>query len=236
MIKVDNLSKSYGSKKVLDEVNLRFEREQVRSFLGPNGAGKTTTFNIISGIEAPTGGSIYLEGQNVSGLPVHVRARKGITYLPQETSLFRGLTVEENVEIYLGGINDGNSSQPEDASRSLKRLGIFDLKERNVTNLSAGQKRKVEIARALVLAPAYLLLDEPFSDLDPRSVEEIKKILVSLKDDEEIGVVLSDHRAEVALSISDYNYLLDRGKIIAEGDSDEIVESEPAKKSYFVEK
>ncbi|MBS3792985.1 MAG: ATP-binding cassette domain-containing protein [Candidatus Bipolaricaulota bacterium] len=233
MLKIKNISKSYGSNRVLGGVNLEFEREQIRSFLGPNGAGKTTTFNIIAGVEAPDGGSIHLDDDNISDLPIHLRARKGITYLTQETSLFRGLTVEENIEVFIDGANTGRGDRT--PREPLERLNILELGERQVTNLSTGQKRKVEIARALALSPAYLLLDEPFSDLDPRSVAEIKDVLLSLKEDEEIGVALTDHRAEEALSISDYNYLLDEGKIIAEGDSDEIVESETAKKSYFVE-
>lgn len=233
MLKVENVSKSYGTQRVLDGVSLEFERKQIRSFLGPNGAGKTTTFDIIAGVEAPDGGSIHLNDNNISDLPIHLRARKGITYLTQETSLFRGLTVKENIEVFIDGLNsEGGDRTPEEP---LKRLNILGLGERQVTNLSTGQKRKVEIARALALSPAYLLLDEPFSDLDPRSVAEIKDVLLSLKEDEEIGVALTDHRAQEALSISDYNYLLDEGKIIAEGDSDEIVESEMAKKSYFVE-
>ncbi|MCF7890006.1 LPS export ABC transporter ATP-binding protein [Candidatus Bipolaricaulota bacterium] len=236
MLKIKNVSKSYGSNRVLNRVDLEFEREQIRSFLGPNGAGKTTTFNIVAGVEAPNEGSVYLNGEDVSNLPIHIRAARGITYLTQENSLFRGLTVEENIQVYLDGIKFSEENRDRGPSRSLERLNIAQLKERGVNNLSSGQKRKVEIARALALSPDYLLLDEPFSDLDPRSVEEIKEVLVSLKDEEEIGVVLSDHRAEEALSIADYNYLLDEGKIIAEGDSDEIVEAESAKKSYFVEK
>jgi len=234
MLKVENVSKTYGSIGVLGGINLEFKREEIRSFLGPNGAGKTTTFNIISGVEAPDGGSIYLDGHEITGLSVHIRARRGITYLTQDTSLFRGLTVGENVRVYLDGIDARGDNRAEITSRSLKRLNVLDLEERNVNNLSAGQKRKVEIARALVISPNYLLLDEPFSDLDPRSVAEIKDILTSLKKNEGIGVVLSDHRAEEALSISNYNYLLDGGRIIAEGDSAEIVESEAALDAYFV--
>ncbi|MBS3765223.1 ATP-binding cassette domain-containing protein [Candidatus Bipolaricaulota bacterium] len=235
MLKIKNISKWYGSNLVLNGVNLECDREQIRSFLGPNGAGKTTTFNIVAGVENADGGSIHLNGENVSCLPVHLRAARGISYLTQENSLFRGLTVEENIQIYLNGVKTNEENRARGPSWSLERLNIEELKGRGVNNLSSGQKRKVEIARALVLSPDYLLLDEPFSDLDPRSVAEIKDVLVSLKEEEEIGVILSDHRAEEALSISDYNYLLDEGKIIAEGDSEEIVESERAKKSYFVE-
>jgi lipopolysaccharide export system ATP-binding protein len=234
MLNIENLSKSYGNLGVLNGIDLVFERGEIRSFLGPNGAGKTTTFNIISGVEPPSGGSIHLDEENLIDLPIHVRARKGITYLPQETSLFRGLSVLDNIKVYEARINGRENSQVSPI-RSLTRLNIEKLKDRDVTKLSAGQKRKVEIARALVLSPAYLLLDEPFSDLDPRSVAGIKDILTSLKEEERIGIALSDHRAEEALSISDYNYLLKDGIIIAEGTSEEIVESEAAKKSYFVE-
>ena len=234
MLNIENLSKSYGNLGVLNGIDLSFERGEIRSFLGPNGAGKTTTFNIISGVEPPSGGSIHLDEENLVDLPIHMRARKGITYLPQETSLFRGLSVLDNIKVYGARIDGREDSQMSPIS-SLKRLNIEELKGRDVTKLSAGQKRKVEIARALVLSPAYLLLDEPFSDLDPRSVAGIKDILTSLKKEEQIGIALSDHRAEEALSISDYNYLLKDGIIIAKGTSEEIVESEAAKKTYFVE-
>lgn len=234
MLKIDKVHKSYGSHTVLKGIDLEFEREEISAFLGPNGAGKTTTFNIISGVEAPDGGSIYLDTEDISELPVHLRARRGITYLTQASSLFRGLTVKENIEIYLEGTD--SSEVRKHQPQPLERLNVSSLSGRQVTNLSAGQRRKVEIARALVLSPVYLLLDEPFSDLDPRSVSEIKDVLVSLKREEDIGVVISDHRADEALSIADYNYLLNEGIIIAEGTSAEIVESEAAKEAYFVEK
>ena len=236
MLKVNNLSKSYGSNTVLNGVNLEFERRKIKSFLGPNGAGKTTTFNIVSGVETPSAGTIHLNGKDITNLPVHLRAARGISYLTQENSLFRGLSVEKNIQVYLDGIDYKEENPARDASRFMERLNISNLRGREVNNLSTGQKRKVEIARALALSPDYLLLDEPFSDLDPRSVAEIKEVLVSLKEEEEIGIVLSDHRAKEALSIADYNYLLDEGNIIAEGDSREIVQSETAKKSYFVKK
>ena len=234
MLNIKNLTKSYGKLSVLNGIDLVFERGEIRSFLGPNGAGKTTTFNIIAGVEPASGGSIHLDDENLVDLPIHIRARKGITYLPQETSLFRGLSVLDNIKVYGAGI-DGRQDSQVNPVRSLRRLNIGELKGRDVTKLSAGQKRKVEIARALVLSPTHLLLDEPFSDLDPRSVADIKDILASLKEEERIGIALSDHRAEEALSISHYNYLLKDGIIIAKGTSEEIVESEAAKRTYFVE-
>jgi len=234
MLKVRNVTKYYGSVKVLNGVNLELNREQVRAFLGPNGAGKTTTFNIIAGVEGSSGGSIYLDDRNLTSLPVHRRAILGITYLPQQTSLFRGLTVGDNIKVYLRGRGaDGEGGEGE-LSESLERMDILELKDRNVANLSAGQKRKVEIARALALSPSYLMLDEPFSDLDPGSVSEIQEILVSLKENEGMGIILSDHRAREALAVADYSYLLKDGRIIAEGTPEEVVNSEEARESYFV--
>ncbi|MCF7876413.1 ATP-binding cassette domain-containing protein [Candidatus Bipolaricaulota bacterium] len=233
MLKVSGVTKYYGSEKVLDGVGLGLKREQIQAFLGPNGAGKTTTFKIIAGVERPTAGSISLDGLDLKGLPIHIRAQKGLTFLPQETSLFRGLTVQENVRIYLKEGAAPGKSKTKVASESLEQLNILELKNKGATNLSAGQKRKVEVARALVLSPVYLMLDEPFSDLDPRSVAEIKEILVSLKKDEGIGILLSDHRANEALSIADHNHLIKDGRIIARGSSEEIVESKEAKEFYF---
>ena len=234
MLTVSGLSKYYGSKKVLDGIGLELKRSQIRTFLGPNGAGKTTTFNIIAGIEGKDGGVIRLNGRNLAGLPVFKRARLGLAYLPQETSLFRGLLVRENLEIYLKRQGLGSGRSEDRLHRTLELLDILELKERNVTTLSSGQKRKVEIGRALVLSPDYFLLDEPFSDLDPRSVREMEEILTSLKEEENLGIAISDHRAREALSIADFNYLIQDGQIIASGDSNEIVESEKARQTYFV--
>ncbi len=235
MLQVKEITKSYGSKQVLKGVNLELEREEVRAFLGPNGAGKTTTFNVIAGVEPPTGGSVYLDGEDAGRTPIHVRARKGLSYLPQETSLFRGLLVKENVLVYLQRQGVKRKDREKSVDRSLEQLNILELKDRKCVNLSAGQKRKVEIARSLSLSPNYFLLDEPFSDLDPRSVEDLRKILISLKQDEGIGIALSDHRAREAISIADYNYLIGDGRIIAEGSSEEILDSETAREAYLGE-
>ncbi len=233
MLKVEGLTKFYGSERILAGVDLELERENIRGFLGPNGAGKTTTFKVIAGAESHNSGTIHLDNRRLDSLPIHARAREGLTFLPQEASLFRGLSVEENVMIYLKNPGTGGNGTSAEAQRSLKQLNALELKDRRAGNLSTGQGRKVEIARALALSPRYLLLDEPFSDLDPRSVAEIKKILVSLKEQEGMGIMLSDHRAKEALSITDHNYLIEEGKIIAEGSSEAIVQSDKARESYF---
>lgn len=235
MLRVEDLSKFYGSERVLAGVDLELERENIRGFLGPNGAGKTTTFKIIAGAESHDSGTIYLDERRLDPLPIHARAREGLTFLPQEASLFRGLSVEENVMIYLRNPGTGGNGTSAEAQSSLKQLNALELKDRRAGNLSAGQGRKVEIARALALSPRYLLLDEPFSDLDPRSVAEIKKILVSLKEEEQMGIMLSDHRAKEALAITDHNYLIKEGKIIAEGSSEAIVQSDRARETYFAD-
>ena len=234
MLRVEGLTKSYGSERVLTGVDLALEREDIRGFFGPNGAGKTTTFKVIAGAEGFKKGEIRLDGQVLDGLPIHARAKEGLTFLPQDTSLFRGLSVRENVRIYLENKGTSGTGTEEEVRRALAQLNALDLKDKKAGNLSSGQGRKVEIARALALSPRYLLLDEPFSDLDPRSVVEIKEILVGLKEEEEMGIMLSDHRAREALSITNHNYLIEDGRIIAEGDSEEIVRSESARESYFV--
>ncbi len=234
MLRVEGLIKSYGSKRILTGVDLELEREDIRGFFGPNGAGKTTTFKVIAGAEGFKKGNIRLDGQLLDGLPIHARAKEGLTFLPQDTSLFRGLTVEENVLIYLKNSASSGQGTKKEVRRALEQLNAFNLKDRKAANLSSGQGRKVEIARALALSPRYLLLDEPFSDLDPRSVVEIKEILLELREEEEMGIMLSDHRAREALSITDHNYLIEDGRIIAEGGSEEIVRSETARASYFV--
>lgn len=235
MLLVKKIKKSYSSKRVLNGVDLGLKPHEIRAFLGPNGAGKTTTFNIIAGVEFPTGGKIYLDGEDISGLPVHVRAQRGLSYLPQETSLFRGLSVRDNIRIYLRKQGITGKDLRKQEGRILEHLDLGKLENRRTTTLSAGQKRKVEIGRSLALSPRYSLLDEPFSDLDPKSVEDLKGILVALKKGEEIGIALSDHRAREAISISDYNYLIEDGSIISEGDSNQIVKSERARKSYLGE-
>lgn len=235
MLLVENITKSYGSKRVLTGVDLELKREEIRAFLGPNGAGKTTTFNIIAGVEAPSSGSINLDGEDARRTPIHVRARNGLSYLPQETSLFRGLLVKENVIVYLRRQGVKRKDWEDRVERSLEQLRVLELKDRKCVNLSAGQKRKVEIARSLALSPSYFILDEPFSDLDPRSVEDLRKILVDLKEEEGIGIALSDHRAREAISIADYNYLIGDGRIIAEGSSEEILESDKAREAYLGE-
>lgn len=231
MLIAKDISKRYGSTRVLDKVHLRAKREQIRAFLGPNGAGKTTTFNIVAGVERPDGGEIHLDGQSIVNLPIHIRARHGLAYLPQETSLFRGLLVKENVRLYRD--RTGAQESREQVSEVLDKLNILDVKDRRVTTLSAGQKRKVELARELIISPDYFLLDEPFSELDPQSVKELQEILTSLKGTESIGIVLSDHRAKEAISIADYNYLIYKGRVIAEGTTNEILESEAARKTYL---
>ncbi|MFP4631520.1 MAG: ATP-binding cassette domain-containing protein [Candidatus Acetothermia bacterium] len=234
MLRAQGLIKYYGSEEVLAGVDLALEREEIRGFLGPNGAGKTTTFKLLAGAEGYSQGTIRLDGRKLDGLPIHLRARRGLTFLPQETSLFRGLTARENVEVYLKGPRADAADSERDVERALERLNSRELGDRKASKLSSGQGRKIEIARALALSPSYLLLDEPFSDLDPRSVAEIKEILVSLTEEEGVGIMISDHRAREALSITDHNYLIKAGRIIAEGDSEEITGSEVARESYFV--
>jgi lipopolysaccharide export system ATP-binding protein len=200
--------------------------------LGPNGAGKTTTFYLITGLVKPDQGDILLDGQNISMLPVYLRARLGINYLPQETSVFRKLTVAENIMAILETIETNRNKRSERLETLLAELDISSLRNQRADSLSGGQKRRLEITRALVTDPDFILLDEPFAGLDPIVVLEIQKIIGKLKN-RGIGVVITDHNTRETLGVCDTIYLLNKGKILIEGDPKTIAESERAREIYL---
>lgn len=200
--------------------------------LGPNGAGKTTTFYLITGLVKPDQGDILLDGQNISLLPVYLRARLGINYLPQETSVFRKLTVAENIMAILETIETNRNKRSERLETLLAELDISSLRNQRADSLSGGQKRRLEITRALVTDPDFILLDEPFAGLDPIVVLEIQKIIGKLKN-RGIGVVITDHNTRETLGVCDTIYLLNKGKILIEGDPKTIAESERAREIYL---
>lgn len=203
--------------------------------LGPNGAGKTTTFYMITGLIRPDEGAVFLDEQDISELPVYLRARLGISYLPQETSVFRKLTVAQNVMAILETIETDKSRRQERLEELLSELDISSLRHQRAENLSGGQKRRLEITRALVTKPVFMLLDEPFSGLDPIVVLEIQKIILKLKESG-IGIVITDHNTRETLGVCDKVYLLDKGRILEEGTPEVIASSERAKAVYLGKK
>lgn len=217
---------------MVDDVSLRTRSGQIVGLLGPNGAGKTTTFYMISGLIRPDGGKVFLDGQDISLLPVYLRARLGIAYLPQETSVFRKLSVEDNVMAILETVEPDRRARNDRLMRLLAELDITGLREQRADSLSGGQKRRLEITRALVTNPDFILLDEPFAGLDPLVVLEIQKIISDLKE-RGIGIIITDHNAREILRVCDTIYLLDKGRILEQGNPETIAASELAKDKYL---
>lgn len=226
------LVKEYGGQRVVDNVSLRIRSGQVVGLLGPNGAGKTTTFYMITGLVRPDGGEVFLDDQDISQLPVYLRARLGINYLPQETSVFRKLTVAENIMAILEAVGLDKNRRTERLEELLSELDISALRDQRADSLSGGQKRRLEITRALVTDPDFILLDEPFAGLDPIVVLEIQKIISKLKE-RGIGVVITDHNTRETLGVCDIIYLLDKGRILEQGDPRTIASSERAREVYL---
>jgi lipopolysaccharide export system ATP-binding protein len=224
--------KEYGRRRVVDDVSLSIKSGQVVGLLGPNGAGKTTTFYMITGLVKPDDGRIVLDDQDISQLPVYLRARLGLNYLPQESSVFRKLTVSQNIMAILETVEPRKSARLERLEVLLDELDIKRLRDQKAESLSGGQKRRLEITRALVTNPDFILLDEPFAGLDPIVVIEIQKIIGKLKE-RGIGIVITDHNTRETLGVCDIIYLLDRGRILERGDPKTIAASERAREVYL---
>lgn len=217
---------------MVNDVSLTIGSGSVVGLLGPNGAGKTTTFYMITGLIKPDQGEVYLDDQDISLLPVYLRARLGINYLPQETSVFRKLTVSENILAILETVEFDKTRRFQRLEELLAELNITSLRNQRADSLSGGQKRRLEITRALVTDPSFILLDEPFAGLDPIVVVEIQKIITKLKE-KGIGVVLTDHNTRETLGVCDFIYLLDKGRILEQGDPQKIAASEMAREVYL---
>ena len=227
-----DLSKSYKGRKVVDDISLRIAQGEVVGLLGPNGAGKTTTFYIIVGLTSPDSGQVQLDGVDITNFPMYLRAREGISYLPQEPSIFRKLTVEENIMAVL-------ETRPLRADRRRARLEelIEDLGLQQVRRsygylLSGGERRRVEIARSLVISPSFILLDEPFSGIDPLTVLDIQKIIVRLKESG-IGVLVTDHNVRETLQVTDRAYIINNGRIFRAGSPAELGSDAEVKRVYL---
>ena len=233
------LQKRYGSRTVVTEVGVEVKSGEVVGLLGPNGAGKTTSFYMIVGLVPLDGGEITLNGQDITHLPIHERAKLGLSYLPQEASVFRKLTVEENIQavLELQEENDQPLSKKEIQSRLdslLQELQISHLRSNPAMSLSGGERRRVEIARALASQPKFILLDEPFAGVDPIAVGEIQRIVRFLKD-RQIGVLITDHNVRETLGICDHAYIISEGKVLADGEPSAIIDNEAVRKVYLGE-
>jgi lipopolysaccharide export system ATP-binding protein len=232
LLKAENLVKIYRGKSAVDHVSIDVQCGEVVGLLGPNGAGKTTTFYIITGMIRPNSGKIYLDRQEITALPMFQRARRGIGYLCQEPSVFRKLTVEENI---LAVMEYTSLTKPERKARLdslLNELSITRIAKQKAYTLSGGERRRVEIARALVTRPRFILLDEPFAGIDPIAVEDIQNIVIHLKD-RGIGVLITDHNVHETLSITDRSYLLTNGRILKSGTSEFLANDTEARKIYL---
>jgi lipopolysaccharide export system ATP-binding protein len=231
-IKTDKLVKSYHDKKVVDEVSIEVEQGEIVGLLGPNGAGKTTTFYMVVGLVRPNSGTVYLGEKDITRIPMHFRAQSGIGYLPQEQSVFRKLTVEENILVLWELMPKMANNKELDSI--FEELSITHLRKRKCYELSGGEIRRVEIARALATHPSFLLLDEPFTGVDPKTVFDLQKIILMLKK-KGIGVLITDHNVRETLSITDRAYIIHKGKVLISGSSDQIAEDETARRLYLGE-
>lgn len=235
MLKVEGLVKSYGGRRVVDGVSLVIDRGRVFGLLGPNGAGKTTTFQMLCGLIAPEAGRISLDGEDVTRLPFFERARRGIHYLPQEPSVFRKLSVKENLLVVLEALGTSPKAREERAGALLAKFELLPFARRRADSLSAGERRRVELARALATSPSFLLLDEPFSGIDPLSCEELQGLIRSLREDG-LGIVLTDHNVHETLKVTDYAYLMNQGKILLSGPPQEVTTDPLARRFYLGER
>jgi lipopolysaccharide export system ATP-binding protein len=228
------LSKSYRGRKVVAEVNLELQQGEVVGLLGPNGAGKTTTFYMIVGLIAPDSGDVFLNGSQITSLPMYQRARSGISYLPQEPSVFRKLTVEENLKSIAETLPMASKDQEMSVSDLLEEFGIDHLRHQGAYTLSGGERRRLEIARALVLTPQFILLDEPFAGIDPLAVLDIQKIIAKMKE-RRIGILITDHNVRETLNITDRAYIINEGKILRDGTPEQLTNDTEVKKVYLGE-
>ena len=234
VLEARGLVKAYNKKKVVDQIDLKVRRKEIVGLLGPNGAGKTTTFYMVIGLLRPDKGRVMLDDQDLTDEPMYIRARKGITYLAQEPSVFRKLTVEENLLAILETLDLSGNERRERCQRLLGELKIDHLAKQKAQYLSGGERRRLEITRALVLEPRFMLLDEPFAGIDPLALNDINQIIKQLKE-RGIGILISDHNVRETLNICDSAYIISQGKVIEHGPPDQIIASEIARSAYLGE-
>ena len=232
IIRTEGLTKKYKSRTVVNEVSINFHQGEIVGLLGPNGAGKTTSFYMIVGLIKPFAGKIFLNEQDITELPMYKRAKMGIAYLPQEASVFRHLTVEENIKAILQFSGKSKEEQRDKLESLISEFNIQKVRYNKGNNLSGGERRRTEIARCLASDPKFILLDEPFAGVDPIAVEDIQSIVAKLKD-KNIGIVITDHNVHETLSITDRAYLLYEGKVLKSGTAEELAADPMVKKVYL---
>ena len=235
LLEIKGLFKSYDGRQVVKGVDISVKRGEIVGLLGPNGAGKTTTFYMIVGIIAPNKGQIIFDNNDITRLPIHERARYGIGYLSQEPSIFRKLTVEENIMAILETLPIGRSERRKRLDNLLEELNIASLRKNKTFTLSGGERRRLEITRALVTNPSFILLDEPFSGIDPIVVNEAQEIIKELRE-KGLGILLTDHNVRETLSITDRAYLIADGRILISGTANELINNPKAREIYLGEK
>lgn len=231
-LEAKGLVKIYKKRKVVDDVSLQVQQGEVVGLLGPNGAGKTTTFYMIVGLVRPEKGQIFLDEEEITSLPMYKRAQRGIGYLPQEASVFRKLSVEDNIMAVLEFTSKSKEQQNEKLEQLLNEFGLHKIRKSKGDTLSGGERRRTEIARALATDPKFILLDEPFAGIDPIAVEDIQEIITRLKK-KNIGILITDHNVQETLSITDRSYLLYQGRILKSGTSEELSEDEEVRRLYL---
>jgi lipopolysaccharide export system ATP-binding protein len=234
LLEARDIIKQYHNRRVVDGVSLQVENGSVVGLLGPNGAGKTTSFYMIAGFVKPKSGRILLDNEDITDLPIHKRAQSGISYLAQEPSVFKKLTVEENIRIVLEPLGLDKDEINDRISSLLEDMKIEALADNRANTLSGGERRRVEIMRALAIKPRFILLDEPFAGIDPLSVADLQQIITELKN-KGLGVLISDHNVRETLSVCDYAYIISSGKILTSGNAEEIVKNQEARKIYLGE-
>ena len=235
LLEIKELSKSYDGREIVRDVDLIVKRGEIVGLLGPNGAGKTTTFYMIVGVIPPNRGRIIFDNQDITGLPIHQRARCGMGYLSQEPSIFRKLTVEENIMAILETLPMSKTQRQQRLTMLLEELNISHLSKNRAYTLSGGERRRLEITRALVTNPSFILLDEPFSGIDPIVVNEAQEIIQELKE-KGLGILLTDHNVRETLSITDRAYLIAEGRILISGSAEDLINNPKARQIYLGEK
>ena len=232
ILKANNLIKSYGGKSVVNDVSLNLKQGEIVGLLGPNGAGKTTSFYMIVGLIKPNSGSIYLDDKEITSFPMYKRAQNGIGYLAQESSVFRKMSVEDNILSVLELTNLSKEEQIQKCESLLEEFGLLEIRKRRGDLLSGGERRRTEIARALAVKPKFILLDEPFAGVDAIAVEDIQRIVLKLKR-KNIGILITDHNVQETLSIVDRAYLLFEGRILKDGSAEDLSKDEQVRKVYL---
>jgi len=232
LLKAEHLVKKYGARTVVNDVNLHVEQGEIVGLLGPNGAGKTTTFYMVVGFVKPNDGNVFLDDKNITKDAMYKRARLGIGYLPQEPSVFRKLSVEDNIDSILEMTDLNKADRKMKLEELLDEFGLIKVRKNTGDSLSGGERRRTEIARALASNPSFILLDEPFAGIDPIAVEDIQNIVSKLKE-KNIGILITDHNVQETLSITDRAYLMFEGKILRSGTAEQLAEDEIVRKVYL---